>query len=316
MSEHDNPISRRSFIASASILSAGFFISAKSFFEDPSPVNVIINEAEKSPVILQKLRNNISMLEGSGGNMAVFTGKEGKLMIDAGIDVSKEKIKKVLTGISQEPVKYLINTHWHFDHASGNEWVHNEGATIMAHANTKKNLAKQIRVEDWRYTFPPSPKGALPTIVFEKEHTLKMNGETIKLNYYGPAHTDSDISVHFQNADVLHVGDTWWNGYYPFIDYNTKGNIDGMLRAANTNVNLATDKTIIIPGHGPVGNKAQLIEYRDMLLEVKNKIGAMKKRGQSLQEVIAGKPTKTYDAKWGNFVINGDFFTSLVYRSV
>jgi glyoxylase-like metal-dependent hydrolase (beta-lactamase superfamily II) len=122
--------------------------------------------------------------------------------------------------------------------------------------------------------------------------------------------------VHFQNADVLHVGDTWWNGHYPFLDFNTGGTIEGMLRATDENVKLVTDKTTIVPGHGPVGNKAQLVEYRDMLGEVKTRVEAMKKQGQSLKEVVAGKPTKAYDDKWGQFVINGDFFTNLVYRSI
>ena len=145
---------------------------------------------------------------------------------------------------------------------------------------------------------------------------MEMNGETIRMSYYGPAHTDCDILVHFQDADVLHVGDTWWNGYYPFIDYNTNGNINGMLSAANANVKMATNNTIIIPGHGPVGNKTQLIAYRDMLLDVMSKVGELKHKGRTLNEVIAAKPTKKYDAQWGNFVITGDFFTNLVYRSV
>jgi glyoxylase-like metal-dependent hydrolase (beta-lactamase superfamily II) len=225
-------------------------------------------------------------------------------------------MKKVLAGISDQPVKYLINTHWHFDHASGNEWGHGSGATIIAHRNTKKNLTKTIRVEDWNYTFPAAPKGALPTVVFEQEHTMQMNGKTLKMQYYGPAHTDSDISVHFQNADVLHVADTWWNGHYPFIDFNTGGNIRGMQRAADANVKRVSDKTIIVPGHGPVGNKAQLIEYRDMLGEVTTKVEALKKQGLSLKEAVARKPIKAYDNKWGKFVINGDFFANLVYRSV
>jgi glyoxylase-like metal-dependent hydrolase (beta-lactamase superfamily II) len=279
-------------------------------------VVTITNEAARSPVTVQKLRNNLSVLEGSGGNMIAFTGREGKLMVDAGINVSEEKIKKVLAGLGNQPLKYLINTHWHFDHASGNEWMHGAGATIIAHDNTKKNLARQIRVDDWRYTFPPAPAGALPTVVFPKDHVMRLNGETIRMHYYGPAHTDSDIYVHFENADVLHVADTWWNGYYPFMDFNTGGNIDGMIRATSENIKRTTGKTIIVPGHGPVGNRAQLVEYRDMLGEVKTKIQAMKKRGQSLREVVAGKPTRSYDEKWGKFVIDGDFFTSLVYRSV
>ncbi len=321
MKNNDNSISRRRFMASTGMLTAGFLISpwklsSSNLLDETSPVITIINAAAKSPVTVQKLKNNLSMLEGSGGNIIAFTGREGKLLVDAGIDVSEAKMKKVLAGLGNHPIKYLINTHWHFDHASGNEWVHQAGATIMAHENTKKNMSKKLRVEDWNYTFSPSPKGALPTIVFEKERTLQMNGETIRLNYYGPAHTDSDISVHFENADVLHVADTWWNGYYPFIDFNTGGNIEGMLRAANANVDRVSNKTIIVPGHGPVGNKAQLIQYRDMLVAIKTKIETLKKQGQTLQEVVANKPTKAYDAKWGNFVINGDFFTNLVYRSV
>ncbi len=321
MTPQNDPISRRRFIASAGLLTVGVFLPPRRVFtpeswEDPSPVTIIINEAAKSPVTVQKLRNNISVLEGSGGNMIAFTGREGKLMVDTGIDVSKEKIKQVLAGLSNQSLKYLINTHWHFDHASGNQWVQQAGATIIAHDNTKKNLSRQIRVDDWRYTFPPAPVEALPTVVFAKDHVLRVNGEAIRMHYYGPAHTDSDIYVYFENADVLHVADTWWNGYYPFMDFNTGGTIEGMIRATDENLKLATAKTIIVPGHGPVGNRAQLAEYRDMLGEVKTKIQAMKRRGQSLQEVVAGKPTKTFDEKWGKFVINGDFFANLVYRSV
>jgi glyoxylase-like metal-dependent hydrolase (beta-lactamase superfamily II) len=321
MKNIDNAISRRKFMVSTGMLTAGFLVSpwrlsSSNFFDETSIVTTMINEAAKSPVTVQKLRNNLNVLEGSGGNIIVFTGREGKLLIDAGIDVSEAKIKKVLAGLGNQPIKYLINSHWHFDHSSGNEWVHQAGATIVAHENTKKNMSKKVRVEDWNYTFPPSPKGALPTIVFEKERTLQMNGETIKLNYYGPAHTDSDISVHFENADVLHLADTWWNGFYPFIDISTGGSIAGMLRAANAYVDQVSNKTIIVPGHGLVGNKAQLIQYRDMLVAIKTKIETLKKQGQTLQEVVANKPTKSYDAKWGNYAINGDFFTNLVYRSV
>ena len=309
-------LSRRGFMARAGLFTAGALVTPWHLVDETSPVTVIINEAAKSPITVQPLRSNISVLEGSGGNIVVFTGGEGKLMVEAGIDVSKAKMKKTLSGLNDKPVRYLINTHWHFDHTSGNEWVHQDGATIIAHENTKKNMSKITRVDDWNYTFPAASKGALPTITFKKEHTLRMNGEIIHLHYYGTAHTDSDISVHFQNADVLLVADTWWNGHYPFIDFNTGGNIAGMLRATNDNINRVSDKTIIVPGHGPVGNKRQLIAYRDMLTTVKETIEALKKKGQSLQEVVASKPTKAYDAKWGQFVISGDFFTNLVYRSV
>jgi glyoxylase-like metal-dependent hydrolase (beta-lactamase superfamily II) len=210
----------------------------------------------------------------------------------------------------------LINTHWHFDHTDGNEWLHSIGAEITAHENTRKHLAETTRVEDWDFTFPPAPAGALPTKVFTKDETLHLNGATLALKCYKPAHTDSDISVDFTDADILHCADTFWNGYYPFIDYSTGGSINGMIRAAEANVARATEKTIVIPGHGPIGNKSQLIEFRDMLVAVRDKVSALKKQGRALQEAIEAKPTAYYDAKWGGFVINGDFFTKLVYEGV
>jgi glyoxylase-like metal-dependent hydrolase (beta-lactamase superfamily II) len=136
------------------------------------------------------------------------------------------------------------------------------------------------------------------------------------LKYYPPAHTDSDISIEFTDADIVHVADTFWNGHFPFIDYSTAGSIDGMIRVAEANVARVTDKTIVIPGHGPIGNKSQLVEFRDMLVTIREKVAALKKQGKSRDEVVAAKPTANYDAKWGGFVINGDFLTKLVYAGV
>jgi glyoxylase-like metal-dependent hydrolase (beta-lactamase superfamily II) len=146
---------------------------------------------------------------------------------------------------------------------------------------------------------------------------LKLNDSTLALKHYNPAHTDSDISVTFTEADILHTGDTYWNGIYPFIDYSTGGNIDGMIKAAQANVAAVTDKTIVIPGHGqPVSNKAELTEYRDMLVAIRDNVAKLKQQGRSLDDAIAAKPTATFDAKWGQFVINPDFFTRLVYHGV
>jgi glyoxylase-like metal-dependent hydrolase (beta-lactamase superfamily II) len=221
-----------------------------------------------------------------------------------------------LASLSDDPIKHLINTHWHFDHTDGNEWLHSIGAETTAHETTRKHLAATTRVEDWNFTFPPAPAGALPTQLFNAEQTLHLNGATLALKYYLPAHTDSDISVHFTDADIIDVADTLWNGHFPFIDYSTGGSIDGMIRAAEENVATVTDKTIVIPGHGPIGNKSQLIEFRDMLVSVRDKVSALKKEGKSLEEVVAAKPTADYDAKWGGFVIDGNFFTRLVYVGV
>jgi glyoxylase-like metal-dependent hydrolase (beta-lactamase superfamily II) len=164
-------------------------------------------------------------------------------------------VEDALAGLSDDPVKRLINSHWHFDHTDGNEWLHSVGAEITAHENTRKHLSVSTRVEDWNFTFPPAPAGALPTKVITADETLHLNGTTLVLKCYGPSHTDSDLSVEFREADIIDVADTFWNGDYPFIDYSTGGSIDGMIRAAKANVDRVTDKTIVIPGHGPIGNK-------------------------------------------------------------
>jgi glyoxylase-like metal-dependent hydrolase (beta-lactamase superfamily II) len=311
-----NAISRGQFLRSAGLITVGLMFVPREIFAQTSPVITITNEAAKSPITVEALRGNIHVLQGSGGNIAVFNGAEGKLMVDAGITVSKEKIVAAMAKISNQPLKYLINTHWHFDHADGNEWIHNAGAKIIAHENTKKNLSRTIRVKDWDYTFKPHSRAGLPEEVFHQNHSLKFNGENIQMRHYRPAHTDSDISVYFPNADVLHVADTWWNNYYPFIDHDTGGNVDGMIKACEQNLTVTTDKTIIIPGHGAVGNKGQLREFRDMLATVKERVSKLKKEGKTMKETIAAKPTANFDAKFGQFVVDGAFFTRLVYADV
>jgi len=281
-----------------------------------SPVVIIRNAAATAKINVTKLRGNVSVLEGSGGNITVLTGPDGKLLVDAGITASRPQITEALASLSDDPVKHLINSHWHFDHTDGNEWLHSIGAEITAHENTRKHLSVTTRVEDWNFTFPPAPAGALPTKLFNSEQTLHLNGATLALKRYAPAHTDSDISVHFTDADIIDVADTLWNGHFPFIDYSTGGSIDGMIRAAEANVARVTDKTIVIPGHGPIGNKSQLIEFRDMLVAVREKVSVLKKQGKSLGEVVAAKPTADYDAKWGGYVIDGKTFTALVYAGV
>jgi glyoxylase-like metal-dependent hydrolase (beta-lactamase superfamily II) len=281
-----------------------------------SPVITIRNAAAIAKINVQKLRANVSILAGSGGNITVLTGRDGKVLVDAGIAASRPRMTDALASLSDDPVRHLINTHWHFDHTDGNEWLHSVGAEITAHENTRKHLSVSTRVEDWNFTFPPAPPGALPTKLITSEQTLNLNGIALALKLYPPSHTDSDISVEFANHDIIHVADTFWNGHYPFIDYSTGGSIDGLIRAAQSNVARVTKKTIVIPGHGPIGNKSQLIEFRDMLVTVREKVATLKKQGRSCDEVLAAKPTADYDAKWGGFVIDGSFFNKLVYAGV
>ncbi len=284
--------------------------------EDIGIVNRSRSEAAKAEITVRPLRGNISVLMGSGGNITVLSGPDGKLFVDAGISVSRPKITAALAAVSPDPIRYLINTHWHFDHTGGNQWAHAAGATIVAHENTRKHLSTITRVDDWDFTFPPLPEDALPTEVFKTDRTLGLNGTTIVLEYYGPCHTDGDISVELADDDVFITGDTWWNGFYPFIDYSTGGSINGMIRATEANLAKVTDKTVIIPGHGPVGDKTQLTEYRDMLVNMRDKVADIKKQGMSLEEVITAQPAAAYNAKWGRFLIDGSFFTRLVYAGV
>ncbi len=239
---------------------------------------------------------------GSRGNIAVLTGPDGKLLVDAEIVTARTHVIEALASINADPIKQLVNTHWHFDHAGGNEWVHQAGGSILAHENTRKHLSRDTRVGgNFNYTFPASPAGALPSTVFGEEHTLHANNTTLILKHYQPAHTDSDISVYFAEADVLHTGDTFWNRDYPFIDYWTGGSIDGQIRAAEANIAKVTDKTIVVPGHGAVGTKADLVLLRDVLVDVRDKVAALKKQGRSLSETIAAKPGARYDEVWASY---------------
>jgi glyoxylase-like metal-dependent hydrolase (beta-lactamase superfamily II) len=296
---------------------AGWLTPRAAYAEARGLVSLIKDSAASTPITTHKLRGNVSALEGSGGNVAVLTGPDGKVLIDAGIGVSKPQMTGALADLGADPVTHLINTHWHFDHADGNEWLHASGAKIIAQENTRKYLSQVQRVEDWDYNFLALGPGGIPQDVIASERTLKLNSSTIALKYYGPAHTDSDISVHFAEADVLHVADTYWNGVYPFIDYSTGGSIDGMIAASDANLAVATDTTIIIPGHGPpVSNRAELKDFRDMLVAVRETVAALKKQGRSKEEAVAAKPTAPFDGKYGDFVIDPRFFTRLVYEGV
>jgi glyoxylase-like metal-dependent hydrolase (beta-lactamase superfamily II) len=314
-------LSRRGFclccVASATFAATGSWLTPREVFAQARGiVDMIRDEAATAKIIVHKLRGNVAVLEGSGGNIAVLTGPDGKLLVDAGITASKPRIVEALGSLDESPIKHLINTHWHFDHCDGNEWLHAAGATILAHETTRKHLASTQRVVDWDFNFPPAPAAALPSELTTADRMLHYNGATLSLKVHQPAHTDGDISVYFIEADILHTGDLWWNGIYPFIDYSTGGNIDGVIREVDACIAVTTDKTIIVPGHGPIGTRAQLTEFRDMLVAIRGNVAALKAKGLPLNDIINAKPTAAFDAKWGQFVIGPEFFTRLVYEGV
>jgi len=313
----DSGISRRRFLTFTSLATTIAVLAPRDLFaQDDGLVQRARKTAAAGTITVQKLRGNVSVLMGAGGNIAVLPGRDGKLLIDAGFAGARRKITEALASISSDPIKHLINTHWHFDHTDGNEWLHSAGAAILAQEKTRKHLSTTTRVEGWNFTFPPAPAGAIPAEVFENERMVHLNGTTIALKHYAPAHTDSDISVHFTDADILHVADTFWNGYYPFIDYSTGGSIDGMIRATEANLARVTDKMIVIPGHGAVANRSQLVFYRDLLVGTRDKVDALKKQGKSLDEIIAAKPTAATDAEWGNGFRSPKDFIGDVFQGV
>lgn len=315
-------LSRRGFclccIAAGSFGIAGGWLSPRqAYAEARNIVDFIRGEAAKATITTHKLRGSVFVLEGSGGNIAVYAGPDGKVLIDAGITATRPRIAQALTELGTQPITNLINTHWHFDHADGNEWLHGEGAVIMAHANTRKHLSEAQRVDDWDFNFPSSPSGAIPSQTLDSDRTVELAGYGLQLSCYEPAHTDGDIAVRFVADNILHTGDTYWNGVYPFIDSSTGGSIDGMIAASQKTLSLVDDDTIIVPGHGqPLSNRSELSAFRDMLVAIRENVATLKNQGKTLEETVAAKPTQEFDQKWGQFVIGPDFFTKLVYEGV
>jgi glyoxylase-like metal-dependent hydrolase (beta-lactamase superfamily II) len=273
--------------------------------------------ALNAPIKVTKLYDNVYLLSnGVGGNMALQTGPEGDILVDSSFSTAVPKIREAIATVSKDAPDALINTHWHYDHTDGNEGLHAAGFSIFAHRNTRERMSTPQTISFFHLVMPASPAAALPTITFDQSMNAWHNGDSLDLVHFDPAHTDSDIYVHFHNANVLHAGDIWFNGMYPFIDEATGGVIGGMIHASEKALAVADNNTKIIPGHGQLGSKADLQKYRDMLSAIRDKVAAIKASGASEQEAIARKPTADFDAAWVKGFITGDIFTGLVYRTI
>jgi cyclase len=273
-------------------------------------------QAATVPVQTLKLRDNIYMLFGPGGNMIALTGPEGKVMVDSSFAGAVPKITAALAAIDAHPLKLLINTHWHFDHTDGNAGLHEAGATILAHENTLKRLSTPQDIAAFQMHFDAAPPAAWPRRTFTDQFTVYHDDEQLSLGHILPAHTDSDIYVRYEKGNVLHCGDVWFNGIYPFIDPSSGGNINGMIAGSAQCLTQADADTKIVPGHGPMGDKAALTSYHEMLITVRDRVRKQKTAGKSLQDVVAAKPTADLDAVWGKGNVTGDFFTTLVYSTL
>ena len=226
-----------------------------------------------------KLADGLVMLSGPGGNVVVLFGRDGKVVVDSFVQPAWPRLKATLDGLDGSPLKTLIDTHWHFDHADNNANFRSAGAGILAHENTKKRLSEPHDLLGMH--FEPSPPEALPTRPFTDRRTRDGKRRSVILAYVPPAHTDTDILVHFSKANVLHMGDLFFNGMYPFIDASTGGNINGMIAASDRALQMVDDKTKIVPGHGPLGDRVALRKYRTVLATIRDRVRAQKSaRGQ------------------------------------
>ena len=269
-----------------------------------------------APIQAQPLSDSLTLLSGPGGNVVVLNGADGKLMGDTFVQPAWPHLKDALATIGNAPVKTAIDTHWHFDHSDNNASLRAAGATLVAHENTKKRMSETHTLAVLNLTFEPSPAAALPQQTFSQTHKISMNGETMSLVHVPPAHTDSDIYIHFEKGNVLQCGDIFFNGMFPYIDDGTGGSVSGMIAGATKLLAVADNKTKIVPGHGPLGNKDDLMKYRDMLTTVRERLQKLKSSGNSVEEAAAAKPLDDLDPAWGKGLFNAATFIQIAYPAL
>ena len=267
-------------------------------------LSVAAQSQEMEDVVIEAVpvTEGIYMLTGRGGNIGLSVGDDATIIVDDQYAPLTDKIVAVIGEITDRPVDYVLNTHWHGDHSGGNENFGKAGALIMAHDHVHTRM-ESGRSEGPGRIVPPSPPAALPVVTFNDALTLHVNGQTITGTHVAHAHTDGDTIVFFREANVLHMGDTYFRGMYPFIDLNSGGNVNGMINAAERALALGDENTRIIPGHGPLASKADLRWYRNMLVTVRDRVAAMMADGKSLEDIQAAKPTADFDGS-----VNADGF--------
>lgn len=264
----------------------------------------------------QPVAPGIHMLVGRGGNIGVSTGADGIFLIDDQFAPLHDRIVAAVAAIQPGPIGFILNTHWHGDHTGGNEAFGSGGALIFAHAAVRARMRSEQFVVAFDRHVPPSPPSALPVVTFTRDLTLHLNGQTIRAVHVPAAHTDGDVAVHFVEADVIHAGDVFFAGRYPFIDLSSGGSIDGVIAAASGILESAGEGTKIIPGHGPLANRDDLLRYRDLLLLARERVATALAAGMELSEIVASDPLGDQDPSWGSGFITADGFVKIVYASL
>lgn len=258
----------------------------------------------------------VHVLTGAGGNVAVVAGADGVFLVDDQYAPLTERIRAAVARISPAAVRFVLNTHWHGDHTGGNENLGKAGVLIVAHDNVRTRMSADQFMNNLSDTVKASPRAALPVVTFTEAVTFHLNGEEVHAFHVAPAHTDGDAVVHFRRADVVHMGDTYFNGFYPYIDLSSGGSVEGMIAAADRVLAMAGERTRIIPGHGPVSGRAELRAYRDVLATVRDRVRALAREGKTLEQVLAARPSAEFDARWGQGFMKPGSFVRIVYQSV
>lgn len=272
-------------------------------------------QGQDDSVEIEKVVDGIYMITGRGGNIGLSVGDDTAFLIDDKFAPMTENIMAAVATVTDRPVEFVINTHWHGDHIGGNENFGKAGTVILSHDNVRKRMAMPDarRAGDGR---EPYPKEALPIITFDSAVTFHLNGQTFRAYHPPRAHTDGDAIIHFESHNVIHMGDVFFAGRYPFIDLDSGGSVDGFIAAMEGGLALADEETKIIPGHGPLSNKEELATTIAMLKEVKSRVAAGIASGKSLEDLLAEEPLADLDEAWGWSFINGDRLYTAVYNDL
>ena len=264
---------------------------------------------------MTEVTQGIYMLKGQGGNIGLSVGADGVFMIDDQYAPLTDSIRAEIAKITDQPVRFLINTHWHGDHTGGNESLRGTGTVIVAHDNVRKRMSTDQVMEFFKREVPASPVGALPVITFDSAVSFHLNGEEVRAIHMPRAHTDGDAIVYFIKSNVIHAGDIAWTSGYPFIDIGSGGSINGMVAGLDQILSLSNENTKIIPGHGPgpIQSSDDLRPYRTMLATVRDRVAVMIAQGKTLEEVQAAGPSAEFDELWGNGFINPENFVREIY---
>lgn len=279
--------------------------------------NNIYAQYENVTINTTKLTDSIYMLEGSGGNIALSIGQDGAFIVDDQFAPLTEKIKEAISKITDKPIKFVINTHWHSDHTGGNENLGEIGAIIVSHDNVRKRLSTDQVIEFFNMTIPALSEKGLPIVTFSDNMTIYQNGEEIKIIHVDNGHTDGDSIVFFTKNNVIHVGDDFSDKSYPVIDISSGGSIDGLITSLGTISSTINNETRVISGHTGISNKTKVNDFTNMLKDVRDQVNQMKSEGKSLEEIIASKPTSKHDEIYYDYTfIKPEDFVTFVYESL